>query len=96
MRSQIGPAPQDDPALILRRLCSSCLPSWFLSLCTLASNKHNEKTPEELDQEKQDQAEDAKNWTLPSAWIESLLSMTHYLYVIAGPGVFVSTFFQES
>lgn len=59
-------------------------------------NKHNEKTPEELDQERQDQVEDAKNWTLPSAWIEPLFSMTHYLYVIAGPGIFVSTFFQES
>lgn len=53
-------------------------------------HKNAPKSPEELDQEAKDRAEEAENFTSPSAWVDALADLARYLYIIAGPGIFVS------
>lgn len=59
-------------------------------IASIFGNKNAPKTPEELEKEAEDRAKEAENFTEPSAWIEPLAELAHYMYIIAGPGIFVS------
>jgi hypothetical protein len=53
-------------------------------------NKKAAKTPEEIAKEAEDAALEAKNWTALSSWLDALMSVFQYLYIIGAPGIFVS------
>lgn len=53
-------------------------------------NKKASKTPEEIAQEAKDAAIEAKKWTALSSWLDALVSIFQYLYIIGAPGIFVS------
>ena len=52
--------------------------------------KAAEKTPEEIAQEAKDAETEAKKWTALSSWLDALMSVFQYLYIIGAPGIFVS------
>lgn len=60
------------------------------------SAKDDAKSPEEHAKEAQDAVEEAAKWSQPSAWIGHLLEMFQYLYIVGGPGVFVSGISRET
>jgi hypothetical protein len=49
-----------------------------------------DKTPEEIAQEAKDAEIEAKKWTALSSWLNALMSIFQYLYIIGAPGIFVS------
>lgn len=52
--------------------------------------KQDDKTPEELEQEAKDAAEEDAKWTMPSIWVMKLVDMFHYVYVVGIPGIFIA------
>jgi len=52
--------------------------------------KKTDKTPEEIAQDAKDAADEAKNWTTLSSWLDAIMSVFQYLYIIGAPGIFVS------
>jgi len=52
--------------------------------------KAAEKTPEEIAQEAKDAEIEAKKWTALSSWLDALMSVFQYLYIIGAPGIFIA------
>jgi hypothetical protein len=53
-------------------------------------NKASEKSPEEIAKEAEEAEIEAAKWRVYSAWLQSLMSIFPYLYIIGAPGIFVS------
>jgi hypothetical protein len=52
-------------------------------------SKKVDKTPEEIAQDLKDAEDEAKKWTALSSWLDAIMSVFQYLYIIGGPGILV-------